>query len=90
MLTLFDFRLIYGSQSSIFYHFTDPFEEIHHSDMTDWERQREREEFMRAYQLYKPMSGFMASRFTRGEHEDTLDSTIIPPKTEVSPPLIVQ
>ncbi|KAI8491838.1 G patch domain-containing protein 1 [Branchiostoma belcheri] len=40
------------------------------SGMTEWERDREREEFVRAYQLYQPLHGMMASRFTRGKHLD--------------------
>ena len=38
--------------------------------MTEWERDRERNEFHRAAALYRPMSGLMASRFTRGKDEE--------------------
>ena len=38
--------------------------------MTEWEKSREKDEFARASQLYKPMSSLMASRFTRAEFKD--------------------
>ncbi|XP_066289744.1 G patch domain-containing protein 1-like [Branchiostoma lanceolatum] len=38
--------------------------------MTEWEREREREEFVRAYRLYQPLHGMMADRFTREKHQD--------------------
>ncbi|XP_078608673.1 G patch domain-containing protein 1-like isoform X2 [Branchiostoma floridae x Branchiostoma japonicum] len=40
------------------------------SGMTEWEREREREEFLHAYRLYQPLHGMMANRFTRGTHQD--------------------
>ncbi|XP_028812993.1 G patch domain-containing protein 1 isoform X2 [Denticeps clupeoides] len=43
--------------------------------MTEWERGRERDEFVRAALLYKPRSSCLASRFTRSQHdEDDPDS----------------
>uniref|UniRef100_A0A3B4DW06 G-patch domain-containing protein n=1 Tax=Pygocentrus nattereri TaxID=42514 RepID=A0A3B4DW06_PYGNA len=41
--------------------------------MTEWERGRERDEFIRAAVLYKPSNSLLSSRFTRGKHEDDTD-----------------
>jgi len=37
---------------------------------TEWEREREREEFAQAARLYRPLSAMMASRFTRAKYDD--------------------
>ena len=37
---------------------------------TEWETEREREEFTRAAKLYKPLAGMMAMRFTTGKQHD--------------------
>ena len=37
---------------------------------TEWETEREREEFGRAAKLYKPLAGMMAMRFTTGKQQD--------------------
>uniref|UniRef100_A0A4W4GL31 G-patch domain-containing protein n=1 Tax=Electrophorus electricus TaxID=8005 RepID=A0A4W4GL31_ELEEL len=42
--------------------------------MTEWERGREREEFVRAAVLYKPSNSSLSSRFTRAKHEDSEDT----------------
>ncbi|XP_072527303.1 G patch domain-containing protein 1 [Salminus brasiliensis] len=42
--------------------------------MTEWERGREREEFIRAAVLYKPSNSLLSSRFTRAKNEDDTDS----------------
>ncbi|KAF5900210.1 G patch domain-containing protein 1 isoform X1, partial [Clarias magur] len=42
--------------------------------MTEWERGRERDEFMRAAVLYKPSNSSLSSRFTRAKEEDDTDS----------------
>ncbi|KAI5088786.1 G patch domain-containing protein 1 [Silurus meridionalis] len=42
--------------------------------MTEWERSRERDEFMRAAVLYKPSNSSLSSRFTRAKTEDDTDS----------------
>lgn len=42
--------------------------------MTEWERGRERDEFVRAALLYKPSSSSLSSRFTRGKTEDDVDT----------------
>ncbi|XP_056317791.1 G patch domain-containing protein 1 [Danio aesculapii] len=44
------------------------------SSMTEWERGREREEFVRAALLYKPSRSSLSSRFTRGKHEEDTDT----------------
>ncbi|XP_058639617.1 G patch domain-containing protein 1 isoform X2 [Onychostoma macrolepis] len=44
------------------------------SSMTEWERGRESDEFVRAALLYKPSNSSLSSRFTRGKHEDDTDS----------------
>ncbi|XP_066510222.1 G patch domain-containing protein 1-like [Hoplias malabaricus] len=44
------------------------------SSMTEWERGREREEFLRASVLYKPSNSLLSSRFTRAKNEDDTDS----------------
>ncbi|KAM3877449.1 G patch domain-containing protein 1 [Diretmus argenteus] len=44
------------------------------SGMTEWERSREREEFVRSSLLYRPSSSFLASRFTRAKQEEDEDS----------------
>ncbi|XP_075694562.1 G patch domain-containing protein 1 [Rhinoderma darwinii] len=46
--------------------------------MTEWERSREREEFMRSAALYKPTNSHLSSRFTRAKHEDDSDKVEIP------------
>ena len=38
--------------------------------LTEWEREREKEEFTRAAMLYQPLKGDMAARFTRGRNID--------------------
>ncbi|CAI9567600.1 unnamed protein product [Staurois parvus] len=52
----------------------DALESCLDSNMTEWERSREREEFMRSAMLYKPTNSSLSSRFTRGKCEDDSDS----------------
>ena len=52
-------------------------------DKTEWEQQREREEFAQAARLYRPIAGMMASRFTRAQHDDD-DEVVRPTEQEVS------
>lgn len=42
--------------------------------MTEWERSREREEFVRASILYRPSSSSLSSRFTRAKHQEDEDA----------------
>ncbi|KAM4017923.1 LOW QUALITY PROTEIN: G patch domain-containing protein 1 [Anomaloglossus baeobatrachus] len=48
------------------------------ANMTEWERSREREEFMRSAMLYKPTNSHLSSRFTRGKYEDDTDTVEVP------------
>ena len=41
--------------------------------MTEWEREREREEFQRASHLFKPMKGEIGSRFVSAGDSETVD-----------------
>ncbi|XP_041929827.1 G patch domain-containing protein 1 isoform X2 [Alosa sapidissima] len=50
--------------------------------MTEWERGREREEFVRAALLYKPSSSALSSRFTRSRQDDSDDTVEVPRDTE--------
>ncbi|XP_058485374.1 G patch domain-containing protein 1 isoform X1 [Solea solea] len=42
--------------------------------MTEWERSRERDEFLRASILYKPTSSSLSSRFTVAQHQEDDDA----------------
>jgi len=42
--------------------------------MTEWEKEREKEEFIRAAKMYKPLPGMIASRFTRAKFEDSVET----------------
>ena len=44
---------------------------------TEWEREREREEFAQAARLYRPLSAMIASRFTRAKYDDD-DKAVLP------------
>ncbi|XP_044517383.1 G patch domain-containing protein 1 [Gracilinanus agilis] len=46
--------------------------------MTEWERARERDEFVRAALLYKPSSSSLSSRFTHAKQEDDTDQVEVP------------
>nr|XP_020458272.1 G patch domain-containing protein 1 isoform X2 [Monopterus albus] len=55
---------------------TDALEQSLDPGMTEWERSREREEFVRASILYRPTSSSLSSRFTRATHledDDTVE-----------------
>lgn len=39
--------------------------------MTEWERQREEDEFARAAKVFQPLSDSLSSRFTRGADEES-------------------
>ena len=51
--------------------------------MTEWERGRERDEFVRAALLYKPSSSSLSSRFTRGKTEEVGDKVEVTRDQEV-------
>lgn len=48
------------------------------SHMTEWEKEREREEFAKAAHLFQPLSNMMASRFTRAKHDDDEQEVNLP------------
>ncbi|KAL4234390.1 G patch domain-containing protein 1 [Mactra antiquata] len=48
----------------------DPFSVLVTVNQTEWEIEKEKEEFTRAAKLYRPLSGMMAARFTRAGHDD--------------------
>ncbi|XP_030578448.1 G patch domain-containing protein 1 isoform X2 [Archocentrus centrarchus] len=52
----------------------DALEQSLDSGMTEWERSREREEFVRASILYRPTSSSLSSRFTRAKHQEDDDT----------------
>uniref|UniRef100_A0A1A8D5F1 G patch domain containing 1 n=1 Tax=Nothobranchius kadleci TaxID=1051664 RepID=A0A1A8D5F1_NOTKA len=53
---------------------TDALEQSLDQTMTEWERSREREEFVRASVLYRPSSSSLSSRFTSAKHKEDEDS----------------
>ncbi|XP_071346026.1 G patch domain-containing protein 1 isoform X2 [Trachinotus anak] len=53
----------------------DALEQSLDQGMTEWERSREREEFVRASILYRPTSSSLSSRFTRAKHQED-DATV--------------
>ena len=50
--------------------FSDPYSAVIMPGQTEWETEREREEFGRAAKLYKPLAGMMAMRFTTGKQQE--------------------
>ncbi|XP_076592200.1 G patch domain-containing protein 1 isoform X2 [Chaetodon auriga] len=52
----------------------DALEQSLDTGLTEWERSREREEFVRASILYRPTSSSLSSRFTRAKHQEDEDS----------------
>jgi len=50
---------------------------------TEWEREREREEFAQAARLYRPVSAMIASRFTRAKYDDDDDKAVLPADNSV-------
>lgn len=52
--------------------------------MTEWERSREQEEFVRASILYRPSTSSLSSRFTRGQQGEDEDAAEVPRDQEVS------
>ncbi|XP_070616414.1 G patch domain-containing protein 1 [Erythrolamprus reginae] len=54
------------------------------SGMTEWERDREREEFLRAAAFYKTSSSILTSRFTPAKLEDDTDKVDVPRDEETN------
>ncbi|NXN45096.1 GPTC1 protein, partial [Rhinoptilus africanus] len=52
-------------------HYLDP-------SMTEWERGREQEEFLRAAMFYRSSNSALSSRFTRAKYEDDVDKVEVP------------
>ncbi|XP_029001004.1 G patch domain-containing protein 1 [Betta splendens] len=52
----------------------DALEQSLDSGMTEWERSRERDEFVRASILYRPTSSSLSSRFTRAKQQEDDDT----------------
>lgn len=62
---------------------SDALEQSLDPGMTEWERSREREEFVRASILYRPSSSSLSSRFTRGKHQEDEDTVEVSQDQEV-------
>ncbi|XP_041376187.1 G patch domain-containing protein 1-like [Gigantopelta aegis] len=56
----------------------DPYAAASDKHMTEWEHDKEREEFTKSAKLYKPMVGLMAHRFTTAKYSDEVDKADIP------------
>ncbi|KAJ1082895.1 hypothetical protein NDU88_003058, partial [Pleurodeles waltl] len=56
----------------------DALESCSDLSMTEWERRREQDEFMRAAVLYKSSSSTLSGRFTRAKYEDDADKVEVP------------
>ena len=57
---------------------------------TEWETEREREEFARAAKLYKPLAGMMAMRFTSGKQQDDTSQVDVKVEESVRCTILVQ
>ena len=62
---------------------SDALEQSLDPGMTEWERSREREEFVRASILYRPTSSSLSSRFTRAKHQEDDDTVEVSRDQEV-------
>lgn len=69
---------VYAPQKSIKCLISDAYEEVSEGHMTEWEKEREKEEFIRAAKMYKPLAGMIASRFTRAKFEDSVETVDVP------------
>nr|XP_033797961.1 G patch domain-containing protein 1 isoform X3 [Geotrypetes seraphini] len=56
----------------------DALEQCLDPNMTEWERGREQDEFMRAEMLYRSSSSTLSSRFTRAKYEDDTEKMDVP------------
>jgi len=50
---------------------------------TEWEREKEREEFAQAARLYRPLAAMIATRFTRAQFDDDDAKALLPAHTSV-------
>lgn len=62
---------------------SDALEQSLDPGMTEWERSREREEFVRASILYRPTSSSLSSRFTRAKQQEDDDTVEVSRDQEV-------
>ncbi|NXP28063.1 GPTC1 protein, partial [Scytalopus superciliaris] len=56
----------------------DTLERFLDPNMTEWERGREQEEFLRAAMFYRSSNSTLSSRFTRAKYEDDVDKVEVP------------
>ncbi|KAM8982998.1 G patch domain-containing protein 1 isoform 1-T1 [Ara ararauna] len=56
----------------------DTLEQYLDPNTTEWEREREQEEFFRAAMFYKSSNSALSSRFTRAKYEDDVDKVEVP------------
>ncbi|NXG20034.1 GPTC1 protein, partial [Grallaria varia] len=56
----------------------DTLERFLDPNMTEWERGREQEEFLRAATFYRASNSALSSRFTRAKYEDDVDKVEVP------------
>lgn len=68
---------------------SDALEQSLDPGMTEWERSREREEFVRASILYRPTSSSLSSRFTRAKDQEDDDSVEVSRDQEVGRHLVL-
>lgn len=68
---------------------SDALEQSLDPGMTEWERSREREEFVRASILYRPTSSSLSSRFTRAKDQEDDDSEEVSQDQEVGRHLVL-
>lgn len=69
---------------------SDALEQSLDPGVTEWERSREREEFVRASILYRPTSSSLSSRFTRAKQQEDDDSVEVSRDQEVGRNTAVQ
>ena len=57
---------------------SDIYDDTAMSHTTEWEKEREKEEFSKAAHLFQPLSNMIASRFTRAKHDDDDTNVVLP------------
>lgn len=61
----------------------DTLEQYLDPNTTEWEQEREQEEFFRAATFYKSSNSALSSRFTRAKYEDDIDKVEVPRDQEI-------
>lgn len=74
---------VFGSVFSMILSLSDALEQSLDPAMTEWEKSRESEEFVRASVLYRPSSSFLDSRFTRAKQQEDEDTVEVDRDQEV-------